>query len=94
MAFIPRLLATGRDHFFLLGPRGTGKTSWCAQRYPDALRIDLLNPAVLRPTHRDRRGPEALERKAGQQFILIGSSARSSFTGDWHESRAQSYRSV
>jgi predicted AAA+ superfamily ATPase len=48
MAFIPRLLATGRDHFFLLGPRGTGKTSWCAQQYPDALRIDLLNPAVLR----------------------------------------------
>jgi predicted AAA+ superfamily ATPase len=48
MEFIPRLLTTGRDNFFLLGPRGTGKTSWCAQQYPDALRIDLLNPAVLR----------------------------------------------
>jgi uncharacterized protein len=105
MAFIPRLLATGRDHFFLLGPRGTGKTSWCAQQYPDALRIDLLNPAVLR---RYSIEPEYLiniveantkarhividevqklptllevvhlliERKAGQQFILTGSSAR------------------
>jgi uncharacterized protein len=105
MAFIPRLLATGRDHFFLLGPRGTGKTSWCAQQYPDALRIDLLNPAVLR---RYSVEPEYLiniveantkarhividevqklptllevvhlliERKAGQQFILTGSSAR------------------
>jgi uncharacterized protein len=105
MAFIPRLLATGRDHFFLLGPRGTGKTSWCAQQYPDALRIDLLNPAVLR---RYSVEPECLisiveantkvrhividevqklptllevvhlliERKAGQQFILTGSSAR------------------
>jgi predicted AAA+ superfamily ATPase len=105
MAFIPRLLTTGSDHFFLLGPRGTGKTSWCAQHYPDALRIDLLNPAVLR---RYSVEPEYLiniveantkarhivideiqklptllevvhlliERKAGQQFILTGSSAR------------------
>jgi predicted AAA+ superfamily ATPase len=105
MAFIPRLLATGRDHFFLLGPRGTGKTSWCAQQYPNALRIDLLNPAVLR---RYSVEPEYLiniveantkarhividevqklpallevvhlliERKAGRQFILTGSSAR------------------
>ncbi|MDP9009038.1 MAG: DUF4143 domain-containing protein [Pseudomonadota bacterium] len=105
MAFIPRLLASGKDHFFLLGPRGTGKTSWCAQQYPDALRIDLLNPAVLR---RYSVEPEYLiniveantkarhividevqklptllevvhlliERKADQQFILTGSSAR------------------
>lgn len=48
VAFIPRLLSVGRDHYFLLGPRGTGKTSWCTHQYPDALRIDLLNPAVLR----------------------------------------------
>jgi predicted AAA+ superfamily ATPase len=48
MAFIPRLLTASTGHFFLLGPRGTGKTLWCAHEYPDALRIDLLNPAVLR----------------------------------------------
>ena len=48
MAFIPRLLTAGRDHYFLLGPRGTGKTSWCTHQYPDALRVDLLNPAILR----------------------------------------------
>ena len=48
MSFLPRLLNAGKDHFFLLGPRGTGKTLWCAHEYPDALRIDLLNPAVLR----------------------------------------------
>jgi hypothetical protein len=33
---------------FFLGPRGTGKTSWCTHEHPDALRVDLLNPAVLR----------------------------------------------
>ena len=48
MAFVPRFLTAGRDHFFLLGPRGTGKTLWCAHEYPDALRIDLLDPATLR----------------------------------------------
>jgi predicted AAA+ superfamily ATPase len=48
MVFLPRLLTPGVDHFFLLGPRGTGKTLWCAHEYPDALRVDLLNPAVLR----------------------------------------------
>jgi uncharacterized protein len=48
MPFIPRFVRVGRDSFFLLGPRGTGKTSWCGHEYPDALRVDLLNPAVLR----------------------------------------------
>jgi len=48
MAFIPRIFTAGRDHFFLLGPRGTGKTLWCAHQYPDALRIDLLDPRTLR----------------------------------------------
>lgn len=99
------MLSAGRDHFFLLGPRGTGKTSWCTHGYPDALRIDLLNPAILR---RYLATPEYLielieanakarhvvideiqklptllevvhlliERKAGAQFILTGSSAR------------------
>jgi uncharacterized protein len=48
MEYHPRLLAAGKDHFFLLGPRGTGKTSWCKHQFPEALRIDLLEPAILR----------------------------------------------
>lgn len=48
MAFVSRFLTPARDHFFLLGPRGTGKTLWCAHEYPEALRIDLLDPATLR----------------------------------------------
>jgi len=28
-SFIPRRLIVPNSHFFLLGPRGTGKTAWC-----------------------------------------------------------------
>jgi len=41
-------MVPGKEHFFLLGPLGTGKTSWARHTYPDALRIDLLNPEALR----------------------------------------------
>jgi predicted AAA+ superfamily ATPase len=34
--------------FFLFGPRGTGKTTWLRQTYPDALVIDLLQPDLVR----------------------------------------------
>ena len=48
MEFIQRFFNPGPDHFFLLGPRGTGKTLWTRQCFPDALGIDLLDPAVHR----------------------------------------------
>jgi uncharacterized protein len=48
LSFIQRVLDPGKDHFFLLGPRGTGKTAWCTHQYPEALRIDLLEPGTLR----------------------------------------------
>ena len=46
--FIPRAIPVPKGHFFLLGPRGTGKTAWCQHQFKDALRIDLLNAATLR----------------------------------------------
>jgi uncharacterized protein len=48
MEFVPRFFNPGSDHFFLLGPRGTGKTLWTQRHFPEALRIDLLDPAVHR----------------------------------------------
>ncbi|HMJ24738.1 MAG TPA: AAA family ATPase, partial [Pyrinomonadaceae bacterium] len=48
MAFIPRVFTPPKHHFFLLGPRGTGKTAWCTKQFADALRIDLLDGAVMR----------------------------------------------
>jgi uncharacterized protein len=48
MESIPRYFKPPADHFFLLGPRGTGKT-WLTQRlFPQALRVDLLEPETLR----------------------------------------------
>jgi predicted AAA+ superfamily ATPase len=48
MELASRFFIPPADHFFLLGPRGTGKT-WLTQScFPDALRIDLLEPETLR----------------------------------------------
>lgn len=40
--FTPRSLEPPDDNYFLLGPRGTGKSSWLERYYPNAVRIDLL----------------------------------------------------
>ncbi len=38
----------GDSSFFLFGARGTGKSTWCGSRFPDAVRLDLLSPDILR----------------------------------------------
>lgn len=46
---IHRFLTPPKDQsFFLLGPRGTGKSTWLKQQFPNALWIDLLEPDNLR----------------------------------------------
>ncbi|HEX5101503.1 MAG TPA: ATP-binding protein [Polyangiaceae bacterium] len=40
-----RLLEPPKGTFLLLGPRGTGKTTWLSAHFADALRIDLLEEA-------------------------------------------------
>lgn len=44
MALMPRVFRAPPDSIFLLGPRGTGKTTWLRSSLPDALVVDLLNP--------------------------------------------------
>ena len=39
----PRLLESPRESFFLFGPRGTGKSTWIRERFPNAPRYDLLD---------------------------------------------------
>lgn len=45
---IPRIFVLPKYSFFLFGPRGTGKTTWLKQNYPDAIWIDLLEPDIFR----------------------------------------------
>ncbi|MDP1835069.1 MAG: AAA family ATPase [Chlamydiales bacterium] len=45
---IHRCFRAPRQSFFLLGPRGTGKSTWLNQNFPDALWIDLLDPELFR----------------------------------------------
>jgi predicted AAA+ superfamily ATPase len=40
---VQRLLAPPTGSFFLLGPRGTGKSTWLRHTFPDAHTVDLLS---------------------------------------------------
>jgi predicted AAA+ superfamily ATPase len=48
MAVVQRFLQPPAQSFFLFGPRGTGKSTWLGHVFPEALRLDLLAPEVLR----------------------------------------------
>lgn len=48
LATVPRFFQAPSSHFFLFGPRGTGKSTWLRNAYPDALWIDLLRPEIHR----------------------------------------------
>lgn len=45
---ITRFLKQPAGSFFLLGPRGTGKSWWTRKSFPGALVVDLLDAATLR----------------------------------------------
>ncbi|MEN3014386.1 MAG: AAA family ATPase [Endomicrobiia bacterium] len=45
---IPRVFKPPIQSFFLLGPRGTGKTTFLKQTYPEAIWLDLLDPENFR----------------------------------------------
>lgn len=47
MRHIKRLIKAPKQSFFLFGPRGTGKTTWLKDQYPDAVWIDLLLPSEV-----------------------------------------------
>lgn len=48
MPIIQRSFRAPTRSFFLLGPRGTGKSTWMRECFQTALWIDLLQPDVLR----------------------------------------------
>jgi predicted AAA+ superfamily ATPase len=44
VATAPRFFREPARHYFLFGPRGTGKSTWVREQHQDAVRIDLLAP--------------------------------------------------
>jgi len=48
MPLITRFFNPPKRSFFLLGPRGTGKSTLMKARFKEAIWIDLLNPSVYR----------------------------------------------
>ncbi len=43
-----RFFTAPQQSYFLFGPRGTGKSTWLKQQYPEAYWINLLDPEVFR----------------------------------------------
>ena len=48
MAKLARFLRDPETHYFLFGPRGTGKSTWLGMVHPEALVLDLLAPELER----------------------------------------------
>ena len=48
MDLIRRLFKAPKGSFFLFGPRGTGKSTWLRQTFPDAIYVDLLDQEAFR----------------------------------------------
>ncbi len=72
METIRRFLKAGKQNFFLLGPRGTGKSTFIKSEFPEALYVDLLLPDVFRNySAYPERLREAVHAKKGNKTILI-----------------------
>jgi uncharacterized protein len=72
MEYLMRFLQSPTEHFFLLGPRGTGKTLWTRKQFPGALVVDLLDPATHREMlARPERLKELVEGNPDRKQVII-----------------------
>lgn len=72
MELIPRFFSDPGYSFFLFGPRGTGKSTWLKQNFPDALFVDLLDPVTFRSySARPERLLEAVRAHPATRAIVI-----------------------
>lgn len=72
MKKIRRFFKQEKESFFLLGPRGTGKSTMIKDLYPDALYIDLLLPDIYRAyLARPERLRETVYANKDKQVIVI-----------------------
>jgi predicted AAA+ superfamily ATPase len=72
VAPVRRFFQAPATHFFLFGPRGTGKSTWLRGAYPDALWVDLLRPEVHRQlAARPERLRELVAGNPGKTVVVI-----------------------
>ncbi len=71
MAIVQRVIHAPESHFFLFGPRGTGKSTWLSAVLPGAIRVDLLGPEeVRRYSARPERLRELVAGNPGSTFVI------------------------
>ncbi|MCR4373951.1 MAG: ATP-binding protein [Acidobacteria bacterium] len=68
----PRLLQPPAESFFLLGLRGSGKSTWARQHFPDATRFDLLDESLYQAFLRDPAlfGAELRRQRQGAWVVV------------------------
>nr|VFJ62554.1 MAG: Predicted ATPase, AAA+ superfamily [Candidatus Kentron sp. FW] len=67
-----RFLTPPSTSYFLFGPRGTGKSTWLRERYPEAIRIDLLDPEIHRNYQaRPERLKERVDGEPEKRVVVI-----------------------
>lgn len=72
MEIVSRFFKPPKQHFFLFGPRGTGKSVWMTRVFPDAVRVDLLAPETFRVlSSRPERLQELIGGKPVRGAVLI-----------------------
>ena len=72
MEIVSRFFQIPNQSCFLLGPRGTGKSTWLRDRLPDALYLDLLDPALHRSLDaRPERLRELLAGSPGKDTVVV-----------------------
>jgi len=72
METITRFFTPPAESFFLFGPRGTGKSTFMRERFPDACYVDLLDPEMVRSfSARPERLAEVVRGQGGQKCFVI-----------------------
>ena len=72
METITRFFTPPAASFFLFGPRGTGKSTFMRERFPDACYVDLLDPETVRSfSARPERLTEIVRAQGGQKCFVI-----------------------
>ena len=92
---IHRFLRLPEDHFFLFGPRGTGKSTWLKEMLPDAVFLDFLKPATLRTYQaRPERFREFVDGHAGGKTFVVDEVQRCPVLLDVVHSLIEEHRGV